>query len=122
MKRLMVACVSVIVVSLGVALAGPGWSTTHSLAGGAVLVTNEQANSSWVPVAVLIQYAGASSGTVDVRRVSQGVSVVLGLTTFTNTASLVWVPEAAFSFGSGDVLVIRSSETNAVLQLMRRGD
>lgn len=122
MRRLMVACVAGIVVSLGVALAGPGWSTTHSLAGGPVAVTNEQANTSWVPVAVLIQYAAASSGTVDVRRVSQGVSVVLGLSTFTNTASLVWVPEAAFSFGVGDVLVIRSSETNGILQLMRRGD
>jgi len=122
MKRVFLACVAFAVISVGVALAGPGWSTSHSLVGGSVAVTNGQANSSWVPVAVLIQYAGASSGTVEVRRVSQGVNVVLGVCAFTNTASVVWVPDAAFSFGSGDVLVIGSSETNGLLQLMRRGE
>ena len=83
---------------------------------------NRSTTDSWVPVAVLIQYAGASSGTVEVRRVSQGVNVVLGVCAFTNTASVVWVPDAAFSFGAGDVLVIGSSETNGLLQLMRRGE
>ena len=122
MKRGILACVVMVAVGVGLALAGPGWSTSHSLVGGSVAITNGQANSSWVPVAVLIQYAGASSGTVEVRRVSQGVNVVLGACVFTNTASVVWVPDAAFSFGSGDVLVIGSSETNGLLQLMRRGE
>ena len=53
---------------------------------------------------------------------SQGLNVLLGQTAFSNTASVVWVPDAAFSFGSGDVLVIGSSETNGLLQLMRRGE
>ncbi len=122
MKRAILVCVAAVVIGVGVALAGPGWSTSHSLAGGSVTVTNGQANSSWVPVAVLIQYAGASSGTVEVRRVSQGLNVVLGQTAFSNTASVVWVPDADFSFGPGDVLVIASSETNGLLQLMRRGE
>ena len=58
MKRVFLACLAIAVVSVGVALAGPGWSTSHSLVGGSVSVTNGQSNSSWVPVAVLIQYAG----------------------------------------------------------------
>ena len=106
----------------GVVWAGGGWSSSHSLVGGTVAVTNDQANSSWVPVAVLIQYAGTCTGTVDVRRVSQGLTVALGSCAFANVSSVVWVPDAAFSFEFGDALVIRSSETNGFLQLMRRGE
>ena len=120
MKALFLAVVAVGLAA--VVLAGGGWSTSHSLAGGMVAVTNAQANSSWVPVAVLIQYAGTSTGTVDVRRVSQGVNVAVGSCVFANVSSVVWVPDGVFSFEYGDVLVIRSSETNGVLQLMRRGE
>ena len=123
MKRLAAVLVAVAVLAgAGAALAGPGWSTTHSLAGGGVTVSNGQANSSWVPVAVMIRYGGASTGTVDVRRVSQGMDVVLGVCSFTNVTSVVWVPDAPYSFGCGEALVVGSSETNGVLQLMRRED
>ena len=113
------------VVAVGLAggvRAGGGWSTSHSLAGGTVAVTNAQVNSTWVPVAVLIQYVGTSTGTVDVRRVSQGIEVALGSCVFANVSSAVWVPDAAFWFEFGDVLVIRSSATNGVAQLMRRAE
>ena len=106
----------------GVVWAGGGWSTSHPLAGGTVAVTNAQANSSWVPVAVLIQYAGTCCGTVEVQRVSQGLTVALGSCAFANVSSVVWVPDAAFSFSYEDALVIRSSETNGFLQLIRRGE
>ena len=120
MKRLILAVLAVGLA--GVVWAGGGWSTSHSLAGGTVAVTNAQANSSWAPVAVLIQYAGTCSGTVDVRRVSQGLTVALGSRAFTSVSNVVWIPDAAFSFEFGDVLEIRSSETNGVAQLMRRGE
>ena len=120
MRTLILAVVAVGLA--GVVRAGGGWSTSHSLAGGTVAVTNAQVNSTWVPVAVLIQYVGTSTGTVDVRRVSQGVNVAVGSCTFANVSSVVWVPDAAFWFEYGDVLVVRSSETNGVLQLMRRAE
>jgi hypothetical protein len=121
MKWWILTCAAIAVMA-GVGLAGPGWSTSHSLAGGSVTVSNGQANSSWVPVAVMIQYAGATSGTVAVRRVSQGLNVALGVCAFTNVTSVVWVPDSAYAFGCGDALIIGSSETNGLLQLIRRGD
>ncbi len=120
MKGLILAVVAVALA--GAVWAGGGWSTSYSLTGGTVAVTNTQANSSWVPVAVLIQYAGASTGTVEVRRVSQSFNVLLSSCAFTSVSSVVWIPDAAFPFEYGDALVIGSSETNGVAQLMRRGE
>jgi len=102
--------------------AAQGFSRTYSLGTGSVVVSNNQANSSWITVAVMIQYAGPSSGTAEVRRVSQGMNVVLGWCTFTNVTSVVWVPDSYYSFSYGDALVIGSSVTNGVVQVTRRGD
>jgi len=120
MKAVILAVVAVALA--GVVWAGGGWSTSHSLAGGTVAVTNAQANSSWAPVAVFIRYPVTCTGTVEVRRVSQGLDLAVGSCVFANVSSLVWIPDAAFSFQYGDALVIRSSETNGVVQLMRRGE
>ena len=103
-------------------MAGPGWSTSHSLVGGSVAITNGQANSSWVPVAVLLKLGEAGSGTVDVCRVSQSNTYTLTSCVFSNAATVVWVPEAAYCFGFGDALVVQSSATNAVVQIIRKGD
>ena len=119
MKRLIVA----LLLGIGgaVALAG-GWSGTYSLAGGTVGVTNTQANSSWVPVSVMVKLTAPMSGTVEIWRVSEEHSFMLGNCSFTNASSVVWTPDAAYPFGLGDALVIRSSVTNAVVQIIRKGD
>jgi hypothetical protein len=102
-------------------LAG-GFSKTLSLAPGTVTVTNTQANSSWVPVSVLIRYAAPSSGSAEIWRISEDFSFELGSCTFSNVTTIVWVPSVAYSFGEGDALRVMSSETNGVVQIMRRGD
>ena len=119
MKRWIMAVVMVLVA--GGAWAG-GWSETYSLGSGAVSITNSQANSSWVPVALMWRFTSAGTGTVEVSRVSLGVSFILGNCGFTNASSMVWVPEAAFPFGFGEVMEIRSSVTNGVMQVIRKGE
>ena len=103
--------------------AAEGYTHTYSLGvSGLVAVSNSQANSSWTVAAVMWQYRSASTGTVTVSRVSQGVSVLLGWRAFTNVTSMVWIPEGRYSFGCGDALVVGSTVTNGVLQVVRRGE
>ena len=103
------------------AMAG-GWSGTYSLGGGTVGLTNTQANSSWVPVSVMLKFTSPGTGTVEVLRVSQGQSFALANCAFTNVSTVVWVPDAAYPFGLGETLVIRSSVTNGIAQVIRKGD
>ena len=110
-----------LVAAAGAVFAG-GWSATYSLSGGTVALSNTQANSSWVPVAVLLKLGAAGSGTVEVSRVSQSHSYTLTSCVFSNASTVVWVPEAAYCFGLGDALVVQSSATNAVVQIIRKGD
>ena len=119
MKRLIIALV--LMLAAGSAWAG-GWSDSYSLTSGVVCVTNTQGNSSWVPVALMWRFTSAGSGTVEVSRVSLGVSFMLGNCVFTNASSMVWVPEAAFPFGFGEAMEIRSSVTNGVIQVIRKGE
>ncbi len=103
--------------------AAEGYTHTFPLGtSGVVAVSNSQANSSWTVAAVMWQYRAAGSGTVTVSRASQGFSVLLGLRTYSNNTSIVWVPEGVYSFGYGEALVIYSSATNGVVQLNRRGE
>ena len=119
MKRLMlVLCVAVVA---GAVCAG-GWSGTYSLAGGEVGVTNTQANSSWVPVAVLMAFTTPGTGAAEVWRVSGEYSFRLANCVFTNMTTVVWVPDAQYPFGMGEALVIRSSVTNGVVQVIRKGE
>jgi hypothetical protein len=119
MKQLMlVLCVAVVA---GAVWAG-GWSGTYSLAGGEVGVTNTQANSSWVPVAVLMAFTAPGTGAAEVWRVSGEYSFRLANCVFTNMTTVVWVPDAAYPFGVGEALVIRSSVTNGVVQVIRKGE
>ena len=103
------------------AMAG-GFASSYRLDGGAVAVTNTQANSSWATVAVLVRFDAATNGTVAVRRESQGNSYTLGSCTFAVATNLVWVADRDYVFGFGDVLVIESTATNGVVQVMRKGD
>ena len=119
----------VVIMAVGMGLGGlrparaaEGFTHTFGLGSGTVVVSNSQANSSWVTVAVMLQYAGPSTGTAQVSRVSQGVSVLLGWRAFTNVTSMVWIPEGRYSFGCGDALVVGSTVTNGVLQVTRRGE
>ncbi len=98
-----------------------GWARTYSLESGVVATTNTQVNSSWVPVAVLIRYGGPTAGTVSVWRASAGVEVELGRCAFTNAQSVVWIPDAAYSFGYGDALRIGSTATNGLVQVILKG-
>ena len=99
-----------------------GWSGTYSLAGGTVGLTNTQANTSWVPVAVLLAFTEPGSGTTEVWRVSQEHSFRLASCVFTNMTTVVWVPDAQYPFEVGEALVISSSVTNGVVQIIRKGE
>ena len=106
--------------SASLVLAG-GWSSTHVLASGAAVVSNTQANSSWAPVAVLVRFEESASATLTVGRISAGLTLTLGECVFTNARSVVWVPETDYWFTLGDVLLIQSTVTNGVAQLIRKG-
>ena len=99
-----------------------GVATSYRLDGGVVAVTNAQANSSWVPVAALVKFDAAATGTATVRRESQGTTFTLSTCSFVSATNLVWVAERDYSFGFGDVLVIESTATNGVAQVLRRGE
>ena len=108
-------------VVLGPVWAG-GWTATYSLVDGTVGLTNTQANSSWVPVSVMLKFTSAGSGTAEVWRVSQDYSFMLANCTFSNVTTVVWVPDTDYPFTLGEALVIRSSLTNGIVQVIRKGD
>ncbi len=106
----------------GLALpAAAGWVTTHPLGSGTVSVTNNQANSVWMPVTVLLRYEAPASALVAVARESQGNIYLLGLVGFTNALSVVWIPETDYPFVHGDVLQLYSTAKNGQLQVIRTG-
>lgn len=119
MKRLILSLL--IAVSASVALAG-GWCSTYSLGSGSVDVTNEQANSSWVPVAVLLKFDAVTNSVVTVQRVSQSNTFTLGSANLSNVTSTVWAPDANYPFSFGDVLRVTSSATNGHVQIIRRAE
>ena len=119
----------VVMLAAGMVIGGgrPAWAAgfTHTYplgASGSLALTNSQANSGWIVAAVMWQYRAASTGTVTVSRVSQGVGVLLGWRTHSNRTSIVWIPEGVYSFGCGEALVVGSTETNGVVQVVRRGE
>ncbi len=111
---------AVLVLAAAAGRAG-GFAHTFGLGSGLVAITNAQANSSWVPLSVMLRYAAPATGSAQVRRESQGHAFVLAATGFTNVSTLVWVPSIQYPFNEGDVLVIESSATNGVVQVLRRG-
>jgi len=112
----------VVALVLPLAAVAGGAAASFRLDAGGVAITNTQANSSWVPVAVLVKFDAPATGTLTVRRVSQGNTYMLGSCTFAGSTNLVWVADCEYPFGFGDVLVISSTATNGVVQLLTRGD
>lgn len=119
---LMVLLLGVAVLAAGVAARADGWATTYSLSSGSVVVSNDQANSSWTAVAVLWKFSGTTNALLTVERACQGTSFVLSQFLASNTASVVWVPEAPYPFSFGDALVLGSSCTNGQVQVIRKGN
>lgn len=99
-----------------------GFASTYRLDRGVVALTNVQENSSWSTVAVLVRFDAGTNGTLAIRRVSQGNTYTLGACTFSLATNLVWAAERDYSFGFGDVLVIESTATNGVIQVMLKRD
>jgi hypothetical protein len=119
MRRLILGLL--VVLTASAALAG-GWCSTYSLASGSVDVTNTQANSSWVPVAVLLKFDAVTNSVMTVQRVSQSNTFVLGSANVSNVTSTVWTPEADYPFSFGDVLRVTSTATNGQVQIIRRAE
>ena len=109
-------------VCLPVAVMAGGSATTYRLDSGVVALTNTQANSSWVPVAILWKFDGVTNAMASVERVSQGDTYLLGVLNIPSGMCVVWVPEVSYPFAQGDVLRIVSSVTNGVVQVIRRGE
>ncbi len=106
----------------GVVAQAEGWATTLGLTNGAAAVSNGQANSCWTPVAVLWKFTAVTNAQLTVQRASQGEAFVLSQFAASNTASVVWVPEAAYPFSCGDVLMLSSTVSNAQVQVIRKAN
>ena len=121
MKRHLLAT-SIVAVCLPLAGMAGGFASSFRLDHGVVAVTNVQANSRWATVAVLVRFDAGTNGTLAIRRVSQGNTFTLGTCTFATATNLVWAAERDYSFGFGDVLLIESTATNGVIQVLLKND
>ena len=103
-------------------LLAAGIATTHSLATGAVAITNTQKRSSWVPVALLFRFTAPASGTITVERLTGSTAFLLTGCTLSNNQHAVWVPEADMPFNENDALNITSTITNGTVEIIRKGE
>jgi len=120
MKRNILTILGVLMAA-GVAYAVP-WAQTYPLNGVTVAVTNQQANSVWMPEVVLWKFKAATNAVLTVSRVSQGNTYLIGSLTVTNASTVVWIPEADFPFEYGDALQMTSTVTNGQIQIIRKGN
>lgn len=98
------------------------WAQTYPMNGETITLTNQQANSVWMPVVVLWKFSPATNATLSVSRESQGNTYLLGKLSTTNACTIIWVPEADYPFQFGDVLQVTSTVTNGLVQIIRKGD
>lgn len=98
------------------------WGKSFPIGCGTVAVTNAQANSVWMPEAVLWSYPVATTATVAVVRVRQGVTNLLGQVTVSNSCGVIWVSEADYPFECGDVLAVSSTVTNGMVEVIRKAE
>ena len=117
-RQFMVVMVAALVA--GMAWAAP-WAQTYAVSGSTMAVTNDQANSVWMPVAVLWKFAPATNSVLSVVRISQGNSYELARIAVTNVSTVIWVAEAPYPFEQSDVLQVNSTATNSVVQVIRKG-
>ena len=99
-----------------------GWTTEHVLVEGEASVSNLQKNSAWVPVAVMMRFEEPTSGQIKVIRERDGKRYTLGICVFVDAISVVWVPDAPYSFTLGDRLVVESNLPDGVVQVIRKGE
>ena len=104
----------------GAVYAAP-WAKTYPQSGTTILLTNQQANSVWVPVTVLWKFPAGTNATLTVSRVSQGNTYLIGNLAVTNSSTVIWVPEVEYPFEFGDVLQLTSTVTNSHVQVIRKG-
>jgi hypothetical protein len=98
------------------------WAQTYPLNNSTVAVTNQQANSVWIPEVVLWKFTTATNAALTVSRVSQGNTYLIGSLAVTNASTVVWIPEADFPFEYGDALQLSSTATNGQVQIIRKGN
>ncbi|MCC5850077.1 MAG: hypothetical protein JJU29_18480 [Verrucomicrobia bacterium] len=122
MRTFLVFALAVLLSGLGSLVNAQGWTTEHALVEGQVEIPNVQANSSWFVVSLLIAFDEPTTGEIKVYRERDGVRHTLGLCVFEDAVSVVWAPEAKFSFRKGETLVVESSMQTGVFQLIRRAD
>jgi len=82
--------------------------------------TNAQANFAWSPAAVILSFPSSVSPNVTLYRHGNGTNVVLARTSATDTDTLIWVPEASYTFGQGSALIVSSTVASFTIQLHRR--
>jgi hypothetical protein len=104
---------------VGVVYAAP-WAQTYQMNSVTVAVTNQQANSVWIPEVVLWKFTMATNAALTVSRVSQGNTYLIGNITVTNASTVVWIPEADYPFEYEDALQLTSTVTNGQIQIIRR--
>lgn len=98
------------------------WAKTYSLSARTIAVTNDQANSIWMPTAILWSFPTATTATVTIARTSQENTYLLGQVTVSNSCGVIWVSEADYPFELGDVLAVTSTETNGVVEIVRKAN
>ena len=73
-------------------------------------------------VSLLVSFDEPTTGEIRVYRERDGVRHKLGICVFEEALSVVWAPEAKFSFRRGETLVVETSLEAGVIELIRRGD
>jgi hypothetical protein len=122
MRRRVLRIGAILVAGVAAAVYAAPWAKTYSLSAATVAVTNGQANSTWMPVAVLWSFPGATTATVTVARTSQGNTHLLGQLAVSNSSGVIWVSEADYPFEFGDVLTVTSTDTNGAVEIIRKGN
>ena len=106
MRLFVVLMLSAMLTCLSPLAHAQGWTTQHTLVEGQTVIPNVQANSSWFVVSLMIAFEGETTGEIRVYREKDGVRHTLGICVFENAVSVVWAPEAKFSFRQGETLVV----------------
>lgn len=98
------------------------WAQTYPLNGSTFAITNQQANSVWMPEVVLWKFPTSTNAALTVSRVSQGNTFLIGNISVTNATTVAWIPEADYPFDYGDSLQFSCTVTTGQVQIIRKGD
>ena len=118
MKRKLITA-GIILVGLWACANALAVTSEHTTTNGLVAVSNRTSTAEWKPQAVFVLYPSATTGTVTLTRTARGVTVPLARHSFTNAASVTWLPETDYPIRPGDVLVITSTVRSFTAQIER---